>query len=106
MYKTDKKFLIPEMKMSDLICDNPKILLLAEHFGVDFIVNERTISQLCANSNISLKVFITFTNLYNGFSIVNNEDFSSKDIPDIIKFLKASHDYYENEKYPEIKIIQ
>ena len=103
MYKTEKKYFTPEMKMSDLICENPKILLLNELFGIDFIVNEKNISQLCEDSKVSLNVFIAFTNLYNGFSIPADKEFTIEDIPDIIKFLRNSHEYYENEKYPEIK---
>ncbi|MBA4406392.1 hypothetical protein C0389_03870 [bacterium] len=103
MYQTNKKYITPEMKMSDLIFDNPSILLLMEHFGLNFIVHEKTVLQLCEQNNINSKVFISFANMYNGFNLAEVEDFSKADIADIILYLKNSHNYYENEKYPEIR---
>ena len=103
MYQTNRKYITPDMKMSDLIFDNPSILLLMEHFGLDFIVHEKTVAQLCNQNEINAKVFITFANMYNGFNVTETEDFSKADIKDIILYLKNSHNYYENEKYPEIR---
>ncbi|MCX6170037.1 MAG: hemerythrin domain-containing protein [Ignavibacteriales bacterium] len=103
MYQTDRKYITPEMKMSALIFDNPLILLLMEHSGLDFIVHDKTVMQLCEENKISEKVFVTFANLYNGFNLSGEENFSNNDIADIITYLKNSHNYYENEKYPEIK---
>jgi regulator of cell morphogenesis and NO signaling len=103
MYRTNRKYITPEMKMADIIIDNPSILLLMEHFGLDFIVHEKTVMQLCEENKISIKVFISFANLYNGFHLSVDEIFFNSDIVDIILYLKNSHNYYENEKYPEIK---
>lgn len=103
MHQTNRKYITPDMKMSDLIFDNPSILLLMEHFGLDFIVHEKTVAQLCEQNKINAKVFIAFANMYNGFNLTEVEDFSKTDITDIILYLKNSHNYYENEKYPEIR---
>lgn len=103
MYRTNRKYITPDMKMSDLIFDNPSILLLMEHFGLNFIVHEKTVMQVCTQNNINTKVFITFANMYNGFSATDVEDFTKEDISDIILYLRNSHNYYENEKYPEIR---
>ena len=59
MYQTNRKYISQEMKMSELIFDNPSILLLMEHFGLDFIVHEKTVEQLCLQNNINSKVFVT-----------------------------------------------
>lgn len=103
MYQTNRKYITPDMKMSDLIFDNPSILLLMEHFGLNFIVHEKTVMQVCTQNNINTKVFITFANMYNGFSVTDVENFTKEDISDIILYLRNSHNYYENEKYPEIR---
>lgn len=102
MQLTDKKFITSEMKMSDLIFENPSLLLMMEHFGMSFMVHDRTILQLCEENNLSLKIFVALANLYQGFNLSPNEEFSENDIPDIITYLKNSHHYYESEKYPEI----
>ena len=103
MYLSNRKYITADMKMSDIILENPSILLLMEHFGLNFIVHDKTVKQLCEENNISARVFISFSNLYNGFHLSGDENFSNDDISDIIMYLKNSHNYYENEKYPEIK---
>ncbi len=105
MYQTNRKFIVPEMKMTDIIFENPSILLLMEHFGLNFIVHEKTVLQLCDENNISVKVFVSFANLYNGFHLSGEEDFTNSDIENIIMYLKNSHNYYENEKYPELNSL-
>ncbi|PKL81870.1 MAG: hypothetical protein CVV24_13030 [Ignavibacteriae bacterium HGW-Ignavibacteriae-3] len=103
MYQTNRKYITPDMKMSDLILDNPSILLLMEHFGLDLIVHEKTVIQLCDQNKINSKVFTAFANMYNGFSLSEVDTFTKNDIADIILYLRNSHNYYENEKYPEIR---
>jgi regulator of cell morphogenesis and NO signaling len=103
MYRTEKYYIKAEMKISDLIFDNPSLLLLLENLELDFITGERTIEQVCHENKISTAVFISIANLFNGFYPTGEEQFSSADIPTIIKYLKNAHNYYENEKYPEIR---
>lgn len=105
MYQTSRKFITANMKMADLIIEAPSILILMEHFGLNFIVHEKTVEQLCEENTISLKVFISIANLYNGFHLSGNENFSNEDLSDIILYLKNSHNYYEKEKYPEIQSL-
>ncbi len=94
---------MPESKVSELVFENPMLLLLIDHFGLDFLIHEKTIRVLCLENGINENVFISVANLYNGFKSINLEIFNKNDIECIIKFLWNSHIYYENEKYPEIK---
>lgn len=103
MYLTKKTFIKPEMKLSGLFFENPHLLVMMEHFGLDFIVYDKTVEQVCKENKLSLNVFLTVANLYNGFGIDKNIKISKSDIKTIITFLKNSHTYYKDEKYPEIK---
>lgn len=103
MYQTTKTYIKPETKMADLIFENPYQLLLLEQFGLDLVVKDKTVSQLCSENGINEKVFISFGNLYNGFSPSTNEEFDFEDIETIISFLRNSHHYFKNDKYPEIQ---
>jgi regulator of cell morphogenesis and NO signaling len=91
------------MKMSDLIVENPKILMLLQHFEIDFTVKDKSVEQLCKDNKIDLAVFLVFGNLYNGFFPDKNEINALEDIPTIIRFLKNSHRFYKHDKYPELK---
>lgn len=105
MYQTHKTYITPDMKMSDLIVENPKLLLLLEHFEIDFAVKDKTVEQLCTENKIDPSVFLVFGNLYNGFFPDKDEINALTDISLIIRFLKNSHKFYKHDKYPELKFF-
>ncbi|MCX7876096.1 MAG: hemerythrin domain-containing protein [Melioribacteraceae bacterium] len=96
-------FIESNIKASDLIFEFPTSLLLMEHFGISFQIHNKTIQELCDEIDLNSNVFITIVNMYNKNAIINSNLYSKKDLIRIISFLKNSHKYYENEKYPEIK---
>lgn len=102
MYHSARTKVKPFMKPADLIEANPALLLMMQHFGIDFRVNELTVSQLCEKHGISENLFIRIADLYNGFEAKENERFPKKDLIRVIDFLKNSHDYYRSDKYPQI----
>jgi regulator of cell morphogenesis and NO signaling len=103
MYQTKKTYIKPEMKMAELIFENPSLLMLIEHFGFDLVVHDFTVEQLCGQHNINPDLFVIFCNLYNGFTPATTVNLSKVDVAVIIFFLQNSHSYYKNDKYPEIK---
>ena len=103
MYQTHKTYITSDMKMSDLIVENSSLLLLLEHFEIDFAVNDKTVKQLCNENKIDLSVFLVFGNLYNGFYPDKKEINALEDVSSIIRFLKSSHRFYKHDKYPELK---
>ncbi len=88
--------------MADLIDGNPYLLLMLQHFNIDFRVSDRTVSQLCNQYDISEQLFISIANLYNGSGIRGERPFTRKDLLQVIDFLKSTHDYYRFDKYPQI----
>jgi regulator of cell morphogenesis and NO signaling len=105
MYITKRTFIKPEMKLTDLFFENPMLLLMMEHFDIDYVTHEKTVEQVCAQNNISPHVFVAFANLYNGFHYSDDDAFSNNDMLTMIAFLLNSHQYYKNEKYPEIRTL-
>ena len=102
MYFTDKTYIKSDMIISDIIRENPAILLVLEHFGIDDVLHEKSVSQLCKEAGIEDLLFTSICNLYNGFNFNYPEKLSNSGIPVIITYLNNSHLYYKNEKYPEI----
>ncbi|MDO5523935.1 MAG: hypothetical protein Q4G48_07825 [Bacteroidia bacterium] len=88
--------------MFDLIEENPSLLLMMQHFDIDFRVSDLTVRQLCTERELSEKLFISIANLYNGFKPKENPIGSIDDVKRVISFLKNSHNYYRNDKYPQI----
>ncbi len=103
MYSRIRQTVLPDNKLSDVVLNNPYILLMLEHFGIELPVSEKTVATVCEESGICMKVFLTIANLYNGVHPKTPPTFSPNDILGIILFLKNSHNYYVSEKYPTIR---
>lgn len=102
MYQTHKTYIKADMKMSRLIKENPRLLLLLQHLEIDFVVSDKSVSQLCDDHKIPVSLFLLFGNLYNGFNPEISKINALDNIMIIIRFLKNSHIYYKSDKYPEI----
>lgn len=92
----------PEVKLSEIILHNPYSLLMFEHLGLSLAVKEKTVEQACLESNISVDLFLTFANLFNGNMPSGKAEYSFNDIQTIINYLQKEHQYYLNEMYPNI----
>lgn len=88
--------------MSKLIEANPSLLLMLQHFDIDFRVDELTVEQICEKYSIGLNLFLSVANLYNGVRPQQEIELSKTDLQQIIDFLRNSHIYYRKYKYPEI----
>lgn len=90
------------MKMADLIDANPNLLLMLQHFNIDFRVSDQTVLQLCTEYGISENLFVNIANLYNGLGAKAHQPYTRDDLVKVIDFLKHSHHYYRSDKYPQI----
>jgi len=104
MYHFCQTYIKPGMKLFELIPENPLLLLMMQHFEIDFRVGDLTVEQLCKEKEINIELFLSVANLYNGFRPKANLIASISDLNLIIRFLKNSHDYYRKDKYPEISL--
>ena len=102
MLQTNKIFVAPEMKVSDIIISNPYLILVLEHLEINMEVREKTIGQVCSENNISTDLFLVIANLFSGFKPPPVTEYSHNDILTIIKYLKSCHQYYLEDKFPEI----
>ena len=88
--------------MADLIDGNPYLLLMLQHFDIDFRVSDHTVLQLCNRYGISEDLFVSIANLYTGAITRGEHQFTKNDLLQVIDFLKRSHNYYRFDKYPQI----
>ncbi len=105
MYQSRKTYVTSGMRISDMIFENPSLLIMIEHFGIGTVMNDKSVNQLCFENQINEKLFILIANLYNGFNPESTEELEIKDIKTMISFLKQSHEFYLYEKIPEINSI-
>ena len=102
MFQGKKIFLTPGLKISEIIPDNPYLLLFFEHFGITLPVKNKTIQAICDEHNLNSELVIWFANLFNGIGNVSEPQLSFEDTRAIIHYLKNSHEFYSAEIYPEI----
>jgi regulator of cell morphogenesis and NO signaling len=103
MLSKNHLLIIPGMKVADIILDNPYIMLMMEHFGLRFVLQDKTLEQFCEENKINQELFMNIANLFNGQQAETDTEYSFKDIHLIIRYLKNSHQYYLKEKYPQIR---
>lgn len=103
MRLTNYSTITPDTPMAELVLSNPYGILMLEHFEVDLMLQEKTVAQVCAESGISLELFLSVAQLFNGGHNFPNLKFQLTDVHHIISYLKHCHYYYTEEKYPQIK---
>ncbi len=52
MYLTSKTYVKSDMKISDIVRENPSILLVLEHFGIEDVLQDKTISGYAASMEL------------------------------------------------------
>lgn len=102
MYQSTNIYLSPDLKMSDIIINNPYLLLLLEHFGIDVPLHDKSVSTVCLENRINIEMFLTFANLYNGSTYTPKTPLTVNDTLSIIDYLKSSHKFYSEEIFPNV----
>ncbi len=85
---------------SEVIENNPSLLLMFEHFNIPLGLHEKTVEELCKAYQISIPLFTTIANLYKGIRPTPDEVDLIEDVEAIIKYLDNSHRHYTIEKFP------
>jgi len=91
-----------ETRMSEAVSDNPFLLLLLEHLGIELPLQEKSIGQVASENGIGKELFLTFVSLYGDLSHNVEIPFTGEEVPSIIRYLQNSHRYYSDEVYPGI----
>lgn len=102
MYQTKEIKLTPDLKISDIILNNPYLLLFLEHFGIDLPTQDKTLKSVCEEHNISISLLMKLISLYYGEDHLSDLELSFDDTQALIGYLKNSHRFYSDEIYPEI----
>jgi regulator of cell morphogenesis and NO signaling len=105
MFQTQNIHLHNDTKISDVIFNNPYLVLMLEHFGIAVPLHEKTVAEICIENSINIELFLTFANLYNGVQYNFTNAFSHIEIQTIVNYLRNSHKYYSEEIYPNILSI-
>lgn len=102
MYQTSNIYITSDLKMADVIMNNPYLLLLLEHFEIDVPLQDKSLKQVCEENKVNKELFLTFANLYNGNQYRPKTSLGFRETLSIIDYLKSSHKFYIDEIYPNM----
>lgn len=88
-------------RMSELVSDNYRMLLIMSRFGIGLGFEEKSIGEVCRESGVDTNTFLAVTNmLLDEGSSVNIEGVS---IGSLLSYLHNSHDYFLGFRLPAIR---
>ena len=91
-----------EDKMISLIRDNYDLLQSLGSFGIHLGFGDKTVKEVCEQEHVDCYTFLTVVNFtINGYRELDDADRIS--IPTLMKYLKASHEYYLGYQLPAIR---
>ena len=94
MYEADDK-------MISIIRDNYNILQSLGSFGISLGFGDKTVREVCEEQHVDTYTFLTVVNLtINGY---RDDDTDRLSIPTLMRYLKASHEYYLGFQLPFIR---
>jgi regulator of cell morphogenesis and NO signaling len=92
----------PEDKMLSLLRDNYNVLQSLGAFGISLGFGDKTVRQVCEEVGVDTFTFLAVVNLtINGY--YSQSSVEHLDVPTLLHYLKASHDYYLGFQLPYIR---
>ncbi len=89
--------------LANVIHSNHRVLMVLERMGIKLGVGNKTVEQIAEAYDIQPGAFIIILNLFCNNDYIPNADKYFDYIPDFLKYLKKSHQYFIDEKIPSIQ---
>ena len=93
-----------DTKFAELMTDDRRLLQLLPRFGIGLGFGDRSVDQVCQMNQVNTDLFLMICEIYsdNGFKPEKHE-LQRIDMGDLLSYLKASHLYYLDERFPHIE---
>lgn len=99
-----ERFFSPNMKLADLIGTNHNIILLLPRFNIPLGFGDKSVREVCHACQVPVDFMLLICNLYTFNSYLPSvEDMKAVDMRPLVPYLKASHEYYLQERLPHIE---
>lgn len=90
-------------KMSDLICENYKLLLVMSRFGLPLGFGDKTVEQVCEQQGVHLGTFLAVVNFMDGTGCVPDEYHEKVSVEALMEYLRQAHSYFLDFNLPAIR---
>ncbi len=93
--KNDIMIFSPEMKMSDLVEIDYRLLNVLSRIGISTGFGEKTVGQVCRESGVDARAFLLICNMYSYSGYVpSDEILDTADPRTVLEYLHNSHSFY------------
>ena len=93
-----------EAKLAELIAGDRKLLQLLPRFGIALGFGDRSVEEVCRMNHVGTELFLTICEIYSDSSFKPlPKTLHHADMSGLLPYLKASHQYYLNERFPHLE---
>jgi len=99
----EKKLISASMKMADVVHLNYLLLFVLDRFGIKLGFGDKTVNEVCKEYQVDVGFFIEIANSFLDKDYMPHSDKDTFPAELAIKYLRNTHQYYLEEKVPEIE---
>ena len=93
-----------DTKFAELLTADRRLLQLLSRFGIGLGFGDRNVAQVCQMNQVNTDLFLMICESYSDSSFTPGQtELGQIDMSDLLSYLKASHQYYLNERFPHIE---
>ena len=93
-----------DTKFAELMTDDRRLLQLLPRFGIGLGFGDRSVEQVCQMNQVNTDLFLMICEIYSDSSFKpEKHELQHIDMGNLLSYLKASHLYYLDERFPHIE---
>ena len=92
-----------DMKLADVIHHDFNLIPVINRFGIHLGFGDGTIEEICNKRSVNTEFFLTILNTYHDPQYFPKKHLQSFPASTLIEYLRKTHQYYLDQKIPEIK---
>ena len=99
-----KTYFSKDTKFAELMTEDRRLLQLLPRFGIGLGFGDRNVDQVFQTNHVNTELFLMVCEIYsNGSYEPVKEELRKIDLGHLLSYLKASHRYYLDERFPHIE---
>ena len=93
-----------DTKFAELLAADRRLLQLLSRFGIGLGFGDRSVAQVCQMNHVNTELFLMICEIYSdSYFKPSPRELQHIDMRDLLSYLKASHRYYLDERFPHIE---
>lgn len=90
-------------KMSDLICEDYKLLLVMSRFGLSLGFGDKTVKEVCEANGVDTRTFLAVVNFMDDDCYILENELDGISVESLINYLQQAHSYFLDFNLPAMR---